>query len=120
MTYLSSPGLSQTGQIANLIPDILQCVGYHHDPHVVQVDTRDLKHFGGESLAVPVDLLHGHVAHDRPLVALHRLKANLENLIHRLASKLFRSKGQHFFVRAIDFHLDLRFRKNLLNICHMF
>ena len=88
----------------------------------------DLKDFGRKGLSVPVDLLDSHVAHDCPLVTLHRfqtyvchlqiwepdkcLKQTSEStnsfflyLIIRFVSKLFACGNDHVLVCSIYFHL---------------
>ena len=78
---LRSPGQPQGLEVALLVPDVLEGVAYHGDPHVDQVRARHLKHCLGELLSVPVDLLHSHGAHDGPLVTLQSLQGNLKRKV---------------------------------------
>lgn len=87
------------------IADILDRVRDDSDAHVDQIGRSDLKHPFAELLAVLVDLLDSHRAHDCTLVSLQCDQGDVLNLSLSLAQELLASCQQHVLVLSLDLNL---------------
>ena len=81
-------------QVSFVISDILQCVGYHSNPHVNKIRAGNLEHPLGKLFSVSVDFLkvsfqksmhtkkkvylNCHWSHDSSLMSLQCFKSNLQ------------------------------------------
>lgn len=88
-----------------LVANVLQRVRHHGNTHIDQIRGGHLEHLLAELLAILVDLLHRHRAHNGALVTLQRDQRNVLDLLFGFAQKLFASRQQHILVLALDLHL---------------
>uniref|UniRef100_A0A2M4DLA0 Putative secreted protein n=1 Tax=Anopheles darlingi TaxID=43151 RepID=A0A2M4DLA0_ANODA len=102
---LAQPAIWPTAAAYLFIADILQRVGYYRYAHVDQIGRGNFEHLLGELLAILVDLLDRHRAHDRPLVALERYQCNVLDFGLRFPEELLASRQQHILILALDLNL---------------
>lgn len=88
------------------VADIFECVRDNGDAHVDEVGRRHFEHLLAELLAILVDLLDSHRAHDSPLMALQRDQRNVLDLIFVFAQELLAGGQQHVLILSLDFDLS--------------
>jgi len=101
---LGDAGFAQGIQIALPVADVADGEADDGEAHVGHVAGGHFLDFGGEGVAVLVDFLDGHGAENGAQMALEGLHGDVLDVIHGLAQKLFRRRGDGNII-ALD--LDL-------------
>lgn len=87
------------------VADIFECIGDDGDAHVHQIGRCDFEHLFAELLAILVNLLDGHGAHDGTLMPLQSDQCDVLNFAFIFTQKLFACGQQHVFILTLDLHL---------------